>query len=297
MSGGAFVLISAAYNEEKNIGKTIESVIRQTTLPSEWNIVSDGSVDGTDAIVREYSRSIDFIRFFKIERTAVHSFSSKVRAINLGLDNIRGSNYGYIGILDTDISLESDYFSRILEEFERDDRLGIAGGNIVQVIDGALERRSKSLNSVAGAIQLFRKACFLETGGFTPMEYGGEDAAIEIIARMKGWKVRTFPRIEVLHYGYVGGGTGSRLSARYKLGERCFALGYHMLFQFTRLLPRLLQKPYVIGSIAEMFGFLHAKMFLKTPLLRPDAVRFLRDEQLGRLRNLFRPALTRLRKG
>jgi poly-beta-1,6-N-acetyl-D-glucosamine synthase len=290
MSSDIFVLISAAFNEEKNIGKTIESVIRQTTLPSEWIIVSDGSTDGTDAISRRYADSVDFIRFFKVERNSAHSFGSKVRAINLGLSKIKELKYRYIGIRDTDISFESDYFSRILDEFDRDERLGLAGGNIIQDIDGTREIRIKSLNSVAGAVQFFRKECFLDTDGFIPMECGGEDAAIEITARMKGWKVKTLPELEVVHYGYVGQGAGSRLRARYKLGERCFALGYHGFFELTRLLPHLFRKPYIIGSVAEMLGFIDAKIRYKTPLLRPEVVRYLKSEQMGRLRNLFKPA-------
>ncbi len=38
-----YVLVTAAYNEERYIAKTIESVINQTIPPKRWVIVSDGS--------------------------------------------------------------------------------------------------------------------------------------------------------------------------------------------------------------------------------------------------------------
>src|SRR5579863_6622358 len=43
-----YVLMTAAYNEEANIQKTIQSVLSQTLRPKRWVIVSDGSTDGTD---------------------------------------------------------------------------------------------------------------------------------------------------------------------------------------------------------------------------------------------------------
>ena len=137
--------------------------------------------------------------------------------------------------------------------------------------------------SVAGAVQLFKRECFLSTDGFSPMEFGGEDAAIEIEARMNGWRVRTFPEIEVIHYGYVGMGSGSRLKARLKYGKMCYMLGYHPFFQIMRLLMRIIEKPVLIGSIAELSGFVRAKCEFKKPALKPNVVHFLRREQLGRL--------------
>ena len=52
-----YVLITAARNEEAFIGNTIKSVIAQTVLPTKWVIVSDGSTDRTDEIVKGYEYS------------------------------------------------------------------------------------------------------------------------------------------------------------------------------------------------------------------------------------------------
>jgi hypothetical protein len=46
-----YVLITPARDEEKNIDKTIRSVLSQTRLPEKWVVVSDGSTDRTDEIV------------------------------------------------------------------------------------------------------------------------------------------------------------------------------------------------------------------------------------------------------
>ena len=49
-----YVLITPARNEAQFIELTIKSVMAQTVLPLKWIIVSDGSTDGTDDIVRKY---------------------------------------------------------------------------------------------------------------------------------------------------------------------------------------------------------------------------------------------------
>ena len=49
-----FVLITPARNEAAFIELTIQSVVGQTVLPLKWVIVSDGSTDGTDDIVKRY---------------------------------------------------------------------------------------------------------------------------------------------------------------------------------------------------------------------------------------------------
>ena len=55
-----YVLITPARNEAAFIEQTIKSVIQQTILPLKWMIVSDGSTDGTDEIVKKYRANHDW---------------------------------------------------------------------------------------------------------------------------------------------------------------------------------------------------------------------------------------------
>ena len=48
-----YVLITPARNEAKTIEFTLKSVVTQTILPLKWVIVSDGSTDGKDDIVKK----------------------------------------------------------------------------------------------------------------------------------------------------------------------------------------------------------------------------------------------------
>ena len=60
-SSYSYVLITPARNEESNIEKAIKTVISQTILPRKWVIVSDGSTDRTDDIVKQYAQQNSWI--------------------------------------------------------------------------------------------------------------------------------------------------------------------------------------------------------------------------------------------
>ncbi len=53
-----YVLITPARNEAAFIEQTIRSVIGQTVLPLKWVIVSDGSTDSTNDILKKIQRPI-----------------------------------------------------------------------------------------------------------------------------------------------------------------------------------------------------------------------------------------------
>lgn len=280
-----YILITAAFNEDKNIEKTITAVISQTILPSLWILISDGSNDNTDHIIKTYQNKYSFIEYMRIEKENKFSFASKVFALHEGIKKLNNKEFEYVGILDADITFQNNYYEEILARFNQDQKLGIAGGNIVEFIHDTYINRIKTLISVAGAVQFFRKECFQDIGQFLPLEYGGEDAAVEITARMKGWRVKTFPELIVIHHGYVGG--KRFLRNRYRRGIQLFLLGYHPIFLATRSLYRFRERPFFAGSIAEMTGYIKAWIKYKKPLLPDDVVHFLRNEQLQRLKDLL----------
>jgi len=286
MTRPGYVLVTAAYNEEAHIADTLRAVASQAVLPRRWVIVSDGSTDRTDEIVLEWASRYPFIQFVRVDKSAQHSFAAKVHALRQGFACLTDVEYDFIGVLDADVSFEPDYFLQLLERFATEPRLGIAGGNIEQHVDGAVVPRVKDFNSVAGAVQFLRRECFEQTGGLPALQYGGEDAAMEITARMYGWQTRTFPELKVVHFGLVGAGAGGPLKARFKWGRVNFDLGYHPLFQLARAAYRVKERPYLLGSLAEMIGFAVGKARDRRPSIDGDVVRYLRREQLTRLRRL-----------
>jgi biofilm PGA synthesis N-glycosyltransferase PgaC len=286
MESSTYVLVTPARNEEAFIEKPLHAVISQTLLPKRWVIVSDGSTDRTDAIVNRYARQHAFIQLVRITGQERRTFSSKVYAFNAGYERLKGEDYAFVGILDADVSVAPDYYERVLNIFRQNPKLGIAGGIKYDWSHGTFQPVLCSKNSVGGPFQLFRRACFEEIGGFLPIAGGGEDAVAEIMARMHGWEVASFAELTVLHYRHTGKETGSRLRVALHEGIKNFLLGYHPLFQAAKSLYRIKEKPYVVGSVLSMTGYLLAAMRRDKKAVPDEVANYLRTEQLARLWSL-----------
>jgi poly-beta-1,6-N-acetyl-D-glucosamine synthase len=283
-----YVIITPAHNEEAHLERTIQSMLAQTRRPRQWIIVNDSSTDRTREIAEKFAAENDFIRVLSIARNGNRAFSNKARAFNAGLKTVQSLPYDAIGNLDADISVEPQYFENLLRGFEKDSRLGVTGGIIYTKIGDEFITCDQTLDSVAGAVQLFRRECFEEVGGeYLPLPYGGIDAAAEIIAKMKGWTVRKTLENKALEHRQTGTATATPLVACYRLGRRFHSLGYSMLFYIVRCFYRLGNKPVVLGSCAAFLGFVAAALTRDPVCLPSDVVQHLRSAQRKKLRQLL----------
>ncbi len=283
----AFVLATAAYNEESNIERVLSSVARQSKRPKLWVIVSDGSIDRTDAIVQSYVDQYEFIKLHRINKPHERNFAAQAVAINRGFSLVREIDYRYIGNLDADISLDSDYFERLISKFESNDRLGLAGGYIYESSDGMFRsRKTNSINSVPHGVQMFRRECFAALGGYVPLPYGGPDWHAEVTARRAGWKVQSFPDLKCYHHRVTGGASG-RVKYCFGQGFMDYSLGTDPWFEAAKLARRVSAKPYFLGATARLAGFLLACLRKPKRPVSADFISYLRAEQRSRLRDLF----------
>ena len=186
-----YVLITPARNEAALLENTIKCVVRQTVLPVKWVIVSDGSTDGTDDIVTRYSAAHQWIELVRMPDRRERHFAGKVGAFKAGQERLQDLHYDVIGNLDADITFGEDYFAFLISRFEGNLRLGVAGTPFREESE-QYDYRFTSIEHVSGACQLFRKQCFEEIGGYTPIKIGGIDLVAVISARMKGWQTRSF---------------------------------------------------------------------------------------------------------
>jgi glycosyltransferase involved in cell wall biosynthesis len=290
ISSRRYVLVTAARNEESHIEKTIASVVDQTILPIRWVVVSDGSTDATDDLVLDQAERHEFIRFVRREPDGERNFGSKVFALRLAVEALESLEYDFIGNLDADVSFPRDYFERVLAEFDSDPRLGIAGGVVYDRVENRWVRQHTDPEwSVAGAVQMFRRSCFDEVGGYEPFPRGGEDAVAEIRARMAGYGIRGLEDLQVKHHQLMGTKKGDILHARFEQGRMEYGHGYHPLFEAGRCVLRIRERPFVMGSLWRLAGFL-VDGFLRTPKDVPrDVEDYLRKEQSARMRAFLRP--------
>ena len=281
----SYVIATAAYNEEQYIENLIRSVLAQTHRPACWVIVSDGSTDRTDEIVKDYASRHEFILLQRVTEDHPRNFVAQVHAINRGFKRLWSRDFDFIGNLDSDVTFGPEYFAALLSKFRADPQLGLAGGYICERRKGRFEDRSmNSPRSVAHAIQLFRRACLEQIGGgYTPMPYGGPDWHAEVNARLRGWKVQAFPELKVHHHRPTGAVAG-RVRTAYREGLMDYSFGSHPCFELARVGRRLGEKPLVLGAMVRLAAFIAASVRSAGRPVSDEFVGFLRKSQVEQLK-------------
>lgn len=284
---GPYVLMTAAYNEEAYIERTIQSVLSQTKLPKRWVIVSDGSADRTDEIVQLYARKHEFIKFLRNERPPGRSFRSKVVALRSASRLLESVGFEFIGNLDADVSVGSSYFEDLIGCFYLDAKLGLAAGFVCEKKRENYEnRRINRIHSVCHAAQLVRRECYEAIGGYTALEHGGEDWHAQISARMRGWNSKAFPELQIFHHRPTGA-ADLLLRSKFRDGRSDYDLGSDPFFEVLKCLQRLPEKPFLIGAIARLAGFTWSYVRREERPVRAEVAAFLKSEQRQRAFALF----------
>src|SRR5688572_32959402 len=160
----SYVVITPARNEEKHIGRLLDSLVAQTHRPLRWVIVSDASTDRTEELVAKYQQRYDWIQLLTRQGRRERSFAAKVECFNDGVRAVQQLPFEVIGNIDADISFGPDYFGYLISRFREFPRLGVAGTPFVE--NGqSYDYRFTNIEHVSGACQMFRRECFSEIGG------------------------------------------------------------------------------------------------------------------------------------
>lgn len=292
----SYVLITPARNEDAFIEGAIDSIVAQRHRPLKWVIVSDGSTDRTEEIVARYAARYNFIQLLRRRAREGRGVSSKVAAFGQGYAAVADSRFDFVGNLDADIIADAEYFACALERFVRHPRLGICGAIYWDQIDGKLRRSRIRCNDTSGAVQLFRRRCYEDIGGYRSLELGGEDTVAAVMARMKGWTTQSFAEPVVVHRRPLGTSNETLLQRRFQQGTINHNWGAHPLFVIAKALRRLDEEPRVLGSAAFLGGYLSAWLRGATPQAPDEVIAFIRREQMQRLLHVFREARARAQR-
>lgn len=194
-------IVVPAYNEEKVIGKTIESLTQLSYPNKEIIIVDDGSNDRTFEIARAYVVKGSVRVFTKPNRGKWH-------ALNTGITAAKGS---IIVCIDADTILDKEAIQHLVKHF-KEPKVGAVAGNVkvgnrktmltklqtIEYVTGInLYRRSESLfNAVTvipGPIGAFRVEA-LKKAGLYDGDTFAEDADITLKILKAGYKTVFEPR-------------------------------------------------------------------------------------------------------
>ncbi len=283
-----YVLITPARNEADFIELTIKSVIAQSVKPLRWVIVSDGSMDGTDDIVKKYSADNAWIELVRMPERNERNFAGKVYAFNTGYERMKDLTYAIIGSLDADVSFDDpEYFDFLLKKFSQDSTLGVAGTPFKEG-KAQYDYRFSRKEHVSGACQLFRRECFESIGGYVPLKAGAIDLTAVVTARMKGWRTETFTEKFCFHHRRMGTAKNHILMALFKSGYGDYPMGVHPIWQLFRSTYQMSRKPMILGGMMLMTGYVWAMLTRAQTPVSMEFVQFRRREQMKWLKDYFR---------
>ncbi len=279
----SYALITPARNEEAFIELTIKSMVAQTVKPLRWVIVSDGSTDRTDEIVRSYLSANPWMELLRMPERRERHFAGKVMAFQAGRAKLGDLPYDVIGNLDADVSFESEHFQYLVSKFTENLKLGVVGAPFIEESRG-YDYRFSNIENVWGGCQLFRRECFEEIGGYVAAKGGCVDHIAVISARMKGWKTRTFTERVCVHHRTMGTAQHSGLAAKFRDGAKDYSVGNHPFWELFRTVYQMSRRPLFVGGVALALGYVWSMIRLVERPVSHEFVAFTRREQIQRLK-------------
>ncbi len=288
-----YVVVSPVRDEAQYLRHTIGSMLQQTIRPAEWIVVNDGSSDGTAEIAARLASEVDWISaVHRPDRTESSRFrtsadrgarareAKEIEAFYEGFERITATDWDFLVKLDGDVGFEPDYFEKCFAAFDADPKLGIAGGLICNLVNGELHLELVPGFHVRGATKIYRRDCWRDIGGV--VRGAGWDTLDEVKANMLGWSTRSLSELRVVHYRLTGSANGAWRNA-VKNGVWSYVSGYHPLYMAARCARRVAKKPYVVGAIAMLYGFVQGYIHDIQRVDDKRLIRYLREQQLRRL--------------
>lgn len=276
-----YVIVTPVRDEENYLPRTIESVVGQEVRPADWVIVDDGSSDRTGEIIAQASQQHSWIRGVRRpDRGFRRPGAGIIEAFYCGYDALTCRDWEYMAKLDGDLSFAPSYFATALAKFDEDRQLGIGGGVLYHSENDVRVLERTPAFHVRGGAKIYRRACWEEIGG---LWVGlGSDTLDEVKANMLGWTTMSFSDLHITHHRFTGA-TFGRWGGAVKDGKCDYVCGYHPLFMLAKCIRRMATRPYLIGGLATMYGFLTA-LWSRMPQVNDAAlIRYLRREQMARI--------------
>lgn len=274
-----YAVITPARNEAENLPRLAASLAAQTILPTEWIVAENGSTDDTRAVVEVFAAAHPWARLLELEGAGRPVRGAPiVRAIHAGVAALETSPDVVVNV-DADVSVDPDYFERLLQLFEASPALGIASGTAVeQDADGVWRPRFVTGDNVWGATRAYRMACLRDV---LPLEERhGWDGIDQLKARSRGWTTRLLVDLTFRHHRPEGSRDGSGWRHWFAAGETCHYMGYRPAYLVARAVHQARRDRSAVGLLAG-----YASSAIRRTARWPDegGRRLLREDQSLRL--------------
>jgi glycosyltransferase involved in cell wall biosynthesis len=278
--------------------QTLDSVAAQSLRPTKWVIVDDGSTDETPAILAEYASRHEWISIVtRADRGHRAVGPGVVDAFYSGYKTIDRGEYDFVCKLDLDLQLPPRYFEILIQRMNSDPRIATCSGKSYIHENGHLVHERHGDDMSLGMTKFYRIDRFQEIGGFVrEVMWDGIDCHL---CRMHGWIAGSWddPELRFVHLRPMGSSQQSVYTGRMRHGYGQYFMGTGFLYLAASALSRVNQKPYVLGSVATMWGWIKSAALRKPRYENPDFRRFLRRYQMRALFAGKRRAIAELTRG
>ena len=256
-----YILISPCRDEADYMTRTLDSVIGQSVRPAKWIIVDDGSTDATPQILRAYQEQHDWIEVMtRADRGKRSVGPGVVDAFYAGYDLIKDSDVPYICKLDLDLLLPPRYFEILMQKMQADPAIATCSGKAYIEENGVLVNERHGDETSLGMTKFYRVSCFKAIGGFVrEVMWDGIDCHR---CRMKGWVACSWnePDLRFVHLRPMGSSQTGIYTGRMRHGYGQYFMGTSLIFMMASSASRLNQKPYFLGSVAMLWGYLKSAL-------------------------------------
>ncbi len=261
--------------------QTLDSVVGQSKPPALWIIVDDGSTDATPDILREYADDHSFIQIVTRENRGHRSVGPGViDAFYHGLDTADIKQFDFICKLDLDLIVPQRYFETLMIRMNDNPRLGNCSGKPYYVSRaGNLVSEGISDENAVGASKFYRRRCFEDIGGFVrQVMWDGIDGHR---CRQLGWIAASWdePDLRFTHLRPMGSSQQGIISGRMRHGFGQYFMGTGLVFMLASGLYRMTRRPYLIGGLAMIWGYLKSWLMRVPRLEDKELVAFIRKYQ------------------
>ena len=297
-AGTRYVLISPCRNEASFMRQTLDSVVAQSVRSTLWVIVDDGSTDETPAILAEYAARHDWIKIVtRGDRGHRAVGPGVIDAFYSGYAAIEPGDYDFLCKLDLDLRLPPRYFEILMQRMAADPNIATCSGKAYIEEHGQLVDERHGDETSLGMTKFYRVSCFQAIGGFVrEVMWDGIDCHR---CRMKGWVACSWnePELRFIHLRPMGSSQQGIYTGRMRHGYGQYFMGTGFLFMAASALSRANQRPYVLGSLAMLWGWVKSALQGKPRYEDAEFRAFLRRYQARALQVGKRRAIEEFSRG
>jgi biofilm PGA synthesis N-glycosyltransferase PgaC len=274
-----YLAITPVRDEERFLPGLIESMRAQTAAPARWIIIDDGSSDRSREIIETAAKQCEWISPRLLPAGGERKPGGESIIMRF-LPRELWQQYDFIVRFDADLKFGPDYIAALLEEFERDPRLGIASGSLYEPHGSRWREKVTPGYHTRGPSKVYSRECFEAIGGLT--DGLGWDTVDGARAMMMGFHTRSFRHLRAYHLRAPGSARGA-LRGRLDAGRAAFVAGYSPLFMLLRSCKHVFSPPWASGGLWMLMGFTLA--WINGEARNPDRelVRFIRAQQRRRI--------------